>query len=230
VTAGAAEALLVLLFAHTPDVVGAVCEHAIASRRIDAAFRLTVVRLSFRAPAPPIGGTPRFLLSVFKKGGMHTVGQTLIARPPLGIALLARGAAKAAFLLAMKDAENVRAYLWFAQLALAVIRESDREMAAAFARAVARLAVAAIEKWQADPINGRAIVWHCVRIVRDVAEVVQLEGAIGDDAREGIVRILEEHVEGELQVRKMQALVEFSTNDRGRRQSEWSTLEIADSD
>jgi hypothetical protein len=53
---------------------------------------------------------------------------------------------------------------------------------------------------------------------------------IADAAREGLVRILEEQVKGELQARKMQALVEFSTGDRGRRQSEWSTLEIADSD
>jgi hypothetical protein len=225
-----AAALFVLLFRHSPEVVGAVCEHAIAAKHVAASFKLMVVNLAFRAPALALGGIPRFLLSVFKKGGMHLIGQTLIRRPPLGIALLSKGAAKAAFLLALKDAENVRAYLWFIQLALAVLRTQEADIAAGFARAAARLVLAAIEKWHADPLNGRAIVWHCVRIVREVAEVVKLEEVIGGEVGEELIRMLGEQVEGEIQVRKMQELVEFSTNERGRRQSEWSTLEIADSD
>jgi hypothetical protein len=68
--------------------------------------------------------------------------------------------------------------------------------------------------------------------VRDIREVLggEVEKVFSEGGRKALIVILEEQVAAEIQNRKMQALVEFSTNDRGRRQSEWSELEIADSD
>jgi len=138
-------------------------------------------------------------------------------------------------LLALKDAENVRAYLWFTQLSLITIEANDRELCKRFAGVVVRFCVKVIERWSNDPLNGRMIVWHSIRILRDAARILgaemqKLYDESTRDAKQVLIQITEEHVEAEIQNKKLQELVEFSTNDRGKRQSEWSVLEIDDSD
>jgi hypothetical protein len=182
-----------------------------------------------------IGNIPRFLLGHFKKGGMHLIGEMLIVKPQVGIALLSKGAAKAAFLLALNDVENVRAYLWFVQLGLVTFAQTDKVIARRFSISLLKLCVQVIQKWSKDPLNGRMIVWHSIRIFKDIA------GILGEPIRacfdeipvtqkENLIGIIEEQVEAEIQNKKMQSLIEFSTNDRGKRHSEWTVLEIGDSD
>jgi hypothetical protein len=230
-----ATALFVILFGHSPDVISPLCEHAIGTKKLSTQFKLMLVGFGFKGGNKVLGGIPRYLLSVFKTGGMHLVSQLLLTRPAVGIALLSKGAAKAAFLLALKDVENARAYLWFIQLAVITIEQNDGRVARPFASSVLKLCLKVVEKWSNDPLNGRMIVWHAVRIMKDVARI--LEAAIqtlfeecSRDEKQMIVLIIQEHVSAEIQNKKMQELVEFSTNDRGKKQSEWTDLEIGDSD
>jgi hypothetical protein len=231
----AATALFVILFGHSPDVIGPLCEHAIAVKKVSTQFKLMLIGLGFKGGNKVLGGIPRYLLSVFKNGGMHFVSQMLLTRPAVGIALLSKGAAKAAFLLALRDVENARAYLWFVQLAVITIEQSDRRLAGPFASSVLRLCLKVVEKWSNDPLNGRMIFWHAVRIMKDVTRILGaasetlFEECSGDE-KQMILAIIQQHVEAEIQNRKMQELVEFSTNDRGKRRSEWTELEIGDSD
>jgi hypothetical protein len=100
-----ATTLFVILFGHSPDVIGPLCEHAIGTKKLSTQFKLTLIGLGFKGGNKVLGRIPRYLLSVFKNGGMHLASQMLLTRPAVGIALLSKGAAKVAFFLALKDVE-----------------------------------------------------------------------------------------------------------------------------
>jgi hypothetical protein len=63
--------------------------------------------------------------------------------------------------------------------------------------------------------------------MKDVARILEvaiqtLFEECSREEKQMIVVIIQEHVAAEIQNRKMQELVEFSTNDRGKRQYEWT--------
>jgi hypothetical protein len=104
-------------------------------------------------------------------------------------------------------------------------RASEPQLAATFASPLLKLVMKIIVKWNRDLFNERMIVWPCVRVAKDVCEATrrmaaEVFGGIGETDRESLMRILDEQVTAEVQNRKVQALVEFLTNDRGHRSSE----------
>jgi hypothetical protein len=233
----AATALFMLLFDHTPHVIEATLENAIAIKGLERDFKLMVVGLGLKTnpQVSSLGGVPRYLLSVFNKGGMHLIGNLLLSKPQIAIALLSKGAAKAAILLAFKEIDNVRAYIWFIQLSLLTMEHHNKKLGLKFAPVVYRFCVKVIDKWGKDPMNGKMIVWHCIRVIKDGLRLIggSLESLFGESdraERESVIQMITDGIESEIQNRKMQSLVAFSANERGKRQSEWSVLEIDESD
>jgi hypothetical protein len=115
------------------------------------------------------------------------------------------------------------------------LAQNEKVMARQFSVSLLKLCVQVIQKWSKDPLNGRMIVWHSIRIFKDVARILgEPIRAYFDEIpvaeKENLTGIIEEQVEAEIQNKKLQALIEFSTNDRGKRHSEWTVLEIGDSD
>jgi hypothetical protein len=64
----------------------------------------------------PLNAISRFVIAAFKRGPMHMVARVLVAREDVGMALLADGAAKAAFLLTAIEKGNARAYVRYIEL------------------------------------------------------------------------------------------------------------------
>jgi hypothetical protein len=229
-------ALFILLFDHSPKIMGPVCEFAIATKQLNTPFRLMLVSLFLRnAQNPILGSIPRYLLSVFRKGGMHLIGALLLSKPAIGIALLSQGAAKTAFLLALRDNDNVRAYIWFIQLALLTMEQVDPNLAAKFAVPAFRFCVKLIETWAHDALNGRMVVWHCIRVIKDALRSIRRSPSAAFDenergVKELLVRILSQNIEIETQNQKLQTLVEFSRNNRARRQEDWGEMELEELD
>lgn len=258
-----ANALFILLFEHTHSIITQVCDYVIDNQNLSADFKMMVVTLALSRikENDSFGQIPRFLISTFKKGGMHLIGHFLKTRPILAFALLSKGAAKAAFLLPFKDMENSRAFLWFLQLSLKTmektidaLKSNDKtvtdfgvkvqdiqNLAKLFACSIFRLALKIIEKYGKDQINGRMIVWHCIRMIQDaqrvagdemIKNVFETEFQNNVDRKENCFSILKINIENEIQNKKMQELVEFSSKERGKsnNEDEWETLEIGDSD
>ena len=233
-----ANALFVALFNHTPSVVVPVCDFCIAMKGLATEFKLMIIELGLLAIGQELhdlGSIPRYLLATFKKGGMHLIGKLMNVRPKVGMYLFIKGASKAAFLLALKDKENIRAYIWFLQLGLINMEAYDKTLATTFAPCMFRFCVKIIEACESDPLNGRMIVWHCIRVIHDAVRISskpldKVYAESSPETRKSLCEILAKHIQSEIQNQKLQALVEFSTNERSHRQSEWTTLEIGDSD
>lgn len=233
-----ANALFTVLFNHTPSIVVPVCDYCIAMKSLSTEFKLMIIDLGLLVighELHDLSTIPRYLLATFKKGGMHLIGKFLNVRPKVGMYLFIKGASKAAFLLALKDRENIRAYIWFLQLGLLRMNDYDKSLATQFAPCMFRFCVKVIELCENDPLNGRMIVWHCIRVIHDAVRIStkpldSIYSEINADTRAWLVSVLTKHIESEIQTQKLQALVEFSTSERSHRQSEWTTLEIGDSD
>lgn len=230
-------ALFTLLFNHSPICISQTLEYVIGNKGMSTKFKLALINLGFLTcdGGNAIGSIPRYLISSFKKGGMHTIGQFLLAKPDLGILFLSKGGAKAALLLGLKDMDNTRAYLWFIQLSLSVFKEKKIKIAKAYAPCVFRFLVKIIEKWGVDLFNGRMIIWHCIRILHDIEAILGKEfSACFDELdkceRQKVISLMNEHVEAAIQNKKIQDLMEISNTERSHKTNEWVTLEIEDSD
>ncbi|OHT01489.1 hypothetical protein TRFO_31677 [Tritrichomonas foetus] len=240
ITFDSTNALFILLFKHSPNVIAQVCDFVIATKGLSAQFKLMVIDLSLTMikEGDSFGSIPRYLLSSFRKGGMHLLGHYLITKPNVGIALLSKGAAKAAFLLALKDIENSRAFLWFLQLSMITLEKHspNPNTPKLFACSIFRLCIKMIDICGKDPLNGRMTVWHCIRMIQDAQRIAgskilsYVYNEIDQDQKSKLAELLNQSIYNELQNKKMQELMEFSTNDRGKRNDEWQTLEIDDSD
>ena len=240
------EALIVALFNHSPDLITTISTRILDMKGLPINFKLQTAASALKflviSDDPnnqtKLGSIPMYLISTFKKGGMHLIGSILINRPKLGVQLLSKGSAKAAFLLAQKDLENSRAFLWFIQLSLKVLekeQQSNNVVAQKFALSVFRLSVKIIETCGNDPLNGRMTVWHCIRMIKDAVRIAGskqikkiFETELNQAQKLNLSKIIQKNINNEVQNRKMQELVEFSTNDRGRKYGEWQTLEIED--
>jgi hypothetical protein len=228
-------ALFFLLFTSWPHAIGPALAFVVDFRGLASSFKLKIISMGVRWMGSSLDGIPRYVISTFNKGGMHLVGQLLVTQPDVGLYLFIKGAAKAAFLMAMKDLENVRAYVWFIQLGFVTLVERDVKLAKKFGPCVFRFGLHIIEKWGKDRSNGIGIVWHCIRVMKNVLELngkkllEKVYGEMTGEEREGIVKIVLHHMEVEIQTKKMQTLVEFSAHERGNRHGslmEWTSLEM----
>lgn len=261
-------ALLILLFEHNHKVITPTANYVIDLNEIPVSFKLIVCDLVLTRiqNGDGLGQIPRFLISSFKKGGMHLIGHFLRTKPLLAITLLSKGAGKAAFLLSLKDMENARAFLWFIQLSLKTMEKivqtmkgipvedfkldsnegidlnQIEQMSSMFAQSVFILMHKVICHYGNDQINGRMMVWHCIRIIKDCQRIAGTEklskvfhSIVSDESvqmKKKLFSILSQSVENEIQSKKMQQLVEFSINQREKKVDDdgWETLEIGDSD
>jgi hypothetical protein len=181
----------------------------------------------------PLASVSRFCIENFKRGGMVLVGSLLLENPELGVALLSRGVAKAAFLLCANDVMNVRAYLRFVQVSLGAV--TTFWIRTLFALSVMRLAMEVIKNFGDDVQRGHQIISLCVQILIKVKEIV------GDDAvreefarfagRGRVVEMMKLQIGKAVLREQNENLVAFSANPRAKRhEDEWEDLDAGSSD
>jgi hypothetical protein len=228
-------ALFSIIFDHSPSAASLTIELILqlADRFSEFALKFLEICLPNLRSDVPLASLSRFCIENFKRGGMVLVGSLLLENPELGVALLSRGVAKAAFLLCANDVMNVRAYLRFVQLSLeAAVAFSIRTP---FAASVMRLTMEVIRNFGNDVQRGHQIISLCVQILVKVKEVV------GDDAfrteftryvgRGRVVEMMNLQIGKAVLREKNENLVAFSANARAkRREDEWEDLDAGSSD
>ena len=230
INAETASTLITLLLDHTKSIAGSITEKVLGLGEEHRDFKLTILgrTLAVKESSLPLDGISRFCITSFKRGGMQLVARTLIHNPECGIALLMKGSAKAAFLLASKDAKNARAYLLFLQLGLQVTNENSD--AKAFANSLFRLCASLSTKLKQGSALDRKLFLILIRIIRDCAAITSLEESYNmcsDAEKTSIITMMNVCINAERQRRKTEQLVAFSTNQRSSR-NEWQTLDIED--
>jgi hypothetical protein len=226
-------ALFVLLFDHSPFVIGFTLDKLLET---DFEQKLEIVELGLiRFCANdylPLRRLARYLIEVLKLGGLHFVAQVLIKNRGVGIALLSEQLAKAVFLLAVSDGTNAKTFLQFVQLILFALK--SEQILVMFAQAAFRLAMAVIKKHGRDPQRGPPTVATAVQLINEVRALVGMEfqglwEAVDD--RGEVCEVLRMQI-NKAELRKKNAnLASFSTGKRARKGTgDWQTLEIGDSD
>ncbi|OHS96824.1 hypothetical protein TRFO_09710 [Tritrichomonas foetus] len=229
----AINALIVVLFTHSPAVIGGSIIKTIENKIVPSEFKIEVITrgLLLSKGGIPLDFISRFCIGTFKKGAMHMIGRIIVEREDVGIALLSEGAAKAAFLLSSVEKGNCRAYLRFIQLSLNVL-EKNTSISTKFARSAVILALTVASKFGGDVTRlGHQILCQCVWILIDARKILKekYEDAFNEcdeNERSKAINNITHHIRAEEQRKKVDQLVEFSTNDRGKKQMEWQTLEI----
>jgi hypothetical protein len=226
--------LLMVLFGHTPEVIGQALETTLAQTGLPMEFQIDVVQRGLlqsngNLPVPSIS---RFVISAFKKGAMHMVGRIVVEREDVGITLLAGGAAQAAFLLASVEKGNARAYLRFIQLCVGVLKKHG-PIGIRIAESALKLAITDIARYGGERlIYGRQIVTQCVYLLKDVIEVLgerraeALFATMDHEARESAVEFIAASIRAAEQRKKTENLVSFSRSERANKQDEWQTLDV----
>jgi hypothetical protein len=228
-------ALFSVLFAHSPSIIGMATEKLI---RLDFSYRelvLRVLRICLRGAHSdlPLAALARFCIENFKRGGMLLVGFLLLSHPELGLALLGRGVAKAAFLLCVNDLTNARAYLRFVQIGQAAAGRFPVRVG--FGLSILRLALEVIGTFGSDPQIGHQVISHCVHIILKVKEEVgderfrrEFEKLPGKDEVAAMLRLQI----GKSAIRQRNAnLMAFSASARSRRAEDaWEELVISEED
>ncbi|KAK8894253.1 hypothetical protein M9Y10_022688 [Tritrichomonas musculus] len=238
-------ALIVLLFTHSPSVINS-CISNIIENESNYSTELAIeilkrgLLLSEKGSKIPLELITRFCIKNFKKGAMHMIGLIIVEREEIGLALLAEGAAKAAFLLSTVEKGNCRAYLRFIQLALNTIEKnySNQEIGLKFAQSASLLALSVASKFGKDMSrHGHQILLQCISILKDSKEMLNAQNkfesafmSVDEDERKNAITNIVFHIRSEEQRKKADQLVAFSTNDRGKKQMEWQTLEIEGED
>jgi hypothetical protein len=230
-----AVALFSVIFAHSPSTIGMATEKILLLDFCHHDFVFSVLRICLPNARSdvPLPALARFCVENFKRGGMLLVGFLLLSHPELGLALLSRGVAKAAFLLCQNDLPNVRAYLRFVQLSLTAAERFP--VKTNFAVSVMRLALAVVRAFGSDPQIGHQVISLCVHIVWKVKETIgedsfrqEFEGLEGKD---GVVQMLKLQI-GKSAIRQRNAnLIAFSATARSKRSEDvWEDLAVSDSD
>lgn len=237
-------ALVVLLFSHSPSVINSCICSIMSNDKFSVEFRIEIVKrgllLSPKSAPLPLEIINRFCIKNFKKGAMHMIGLMLVKRSDIGLALLADGAAKASFLLSCVEKGNCRAYLRFIQLSLHVILDQNslnHGIQLKFAKAAAILALNVASKFGSDMTrHGHQILLQCICILNDAQKTMNRQlfeasfSSVASEIRTKAIQNIVFHIRNEEQRKKADQLVEFSTNERGKRQMEWQTLEIEGED
>jgi hypothetical protein len=228
-------ALFSIIFDHSPSAASLTIELILKLACPYSEFALKFLRIclpNLRSNVP-LASLSRFCIENFKRGGMVLVGSLLLENPKLGVALLSRGVAKAAFLLCANDVMNVRAYLRFVQVSLeAAAGFSIRTL---FAASVMRLALEVIQNFGNDVQRGHQIISLCVQILVKVREIVG-DGAFREEftrsvGRGRVIEMMKLQIGKAVLREKNENLVAFSANARAkRREDEWEDLDTGSSD
>jgi hypothetical protein len=231
-------ALLTVLFNHTPGVIGTAVNATLSHRALPIDFQIEVLTHGLLQCDGnlPMDSISRFVISGFKKGAMHMVGRVLVEREDIGVALLAGGAAQAAFLLSSVEKGNARAYLRFIQLCVVTLKKHG-PIGMRFADSAFRLAITTISRYGGERLtSGRQIVGQCVYLVKEAADVLgerRLEAIFATvplDERSSTVSFLSSSIHAAEQRKKTENLVSFSRTERSNKQGEWQSLDQANSD
>lgn len=223
-----------ILFNHSPEIIGRALEIVLDQRGLPIDFQIDVVTrgLILSQGSLPLDSISRFVIAAFKRGAMHMVGRVVVEREEIGVALLADGAAKAAFLLSAVEKGNARAYLRFVQLCISVLRKSPR-IASGFAECAIRLAFENIAKYGGEKfVYAKQIVSQCVYIIKDAFDVLggtrsqEFFETLGTAEKEFVVTYIMANIRAAEQRKKTENLVAFSTHERGHKQGEWQSLDI----
>ena len=240
-------ALIVILFTHSPSVINSCISNIIENEsKYPSELTIEILKrgllLSKKGSKIPLELIMRFCIKNFKKGAMHMIGLIVVEREEIGLALLAEGAAKAASLLSLVEKGNCRAYLRFIQLALNVIEKNfnndNHDIELKFAKSAVLLALSVASKFGKDMSrHGHQILLQCIGILKDSKRMLnennKFEDAfllVDEEIRKNAITNIIFHIRSEEQRKKADQLVEFSTNDRGKKQMEWQTLEIEGAD
>ena len=226
-------ALIAMLFWHSPSIIGSSLLMTIDSKLLPVEFKIEVIfrGLILEKDNIPLDAISRFCISTFKKGSMHMVGRILVEREEIGVALLAEGASKASFLLCGVEKGNCRAYLRFIQLSLNILGKY-KAIADKFAKSSVVLALSIAAKFGGDTSRyGHQILSQCIWILKDSRSILQNKfedafNSVDIDERTTAIKNISSHIYAEEQRKKVDQLVEFSTNQRGKSHGEWQTLEI----
>lgn len=229
--------LFVILFDHSPNVIGYTLERILdASSRHSA--KLDIVHLGLLkfdcGGSIPVRSVARFLLQNILQGGLQVVANVLLKNPEVGIVLLREHVLKAVFLLAVNDVINCRTLLRFLELTLDVVRKES--FVKLYAKCVMKEVFEVMQKFGRDPQNGPAIVNECVHLIVCLRNVLESEmevffDTLLEDLRRDVCNVLTLQI-GKANLRKNNAnLRSFSTESRGRKShGGWQELTIGDSD
>ena len=230
-----AGALISILFEYDPDIIGLAIQLTLEQKSLPLEFQIESIAngLCLVKDNIPLDAISRFVIGAFKRGAMHMVGRVVVDREDIGVALLADGAAKAAFLLSLVEKGNARAYLRFIQLCLSVLKKYP--MGRAFSECALRLAVEAIAKYGGEVrAHGKYIVSHSVCIAKEAVEVIGPErsaaifDALNEDERRHAVAYISSQIRAVEQRKKTENLVPLSKNIREQAHDEWQTLTVGD--
>lgn len=234
-----AVALFSLLSNHYPEYVGISIQRLINLDYDQYDFILAVLKnaLIVSKGALPLERLSRYFIEMFKRGGMQTLGLILINNPDVGIALLSKGNAKAAFVLCSNDLNNAIAFLHFITLSLTVAQKNEM-VKTGFSKSCLSLAFKVITTFGNDVQRGPIIVQLCVKMIRICLNVLEDEfkseySTLND--KELVIKMLNTHIIKANIRQKSSNLMSFSTTQRKKTYDDedddgWQTLEIGDSD
>jgi hypothetical protein len=223
-----------VMFEHSPSVIGHSLELVLDKRNLPIEFQIDITSrgLLLSKGNLPLNAISRFVIGSFKKGAMHMVGRIVVEREEIGVALLAEGAAKAAFLLSSVEKGNARAYLRFIQLSIAVLSKNQR-LAGGFAKCAIRLAFEIIAKYGGEKfVYAKQILTQCVYTIKDAFQVLgeqesqQFFDTLATKKKKFVVQYVVTSIRAAEQRKKTENLVAFSTHERGHKQGEWQTLDV----
>ena len=232
ITEPEASSLITLLINHTPSIATLANALAIELGESHNNFKINVIKraiLSQKCTSVPIDNLSRFLLSIFKHGGMQVVATLLISIPNIGIALLAKGCLKMAFLLTEIDFKNLKAYLLFIHLSLTSLRQTKYFKPVFIS--VFNLIAHHSCKLRHDNALDRQLVPCIVGIMREYCsskDFKALYDKLDKKKRSSLVKFIHSEVVAETQRKKASNLVVISLNQRVTQQDEWQDVEIED--
>ena len=140
-----------------------------------------------------------------------------------------KGSAKAAFLLASKDAKNARAYLLFLQLGLQITNSLNKGKE--FAISLFKLIASFSTKLKSDSVLDRKMFIIMLRIIRECAKTTSIEEAYNlcsEESKKSLIKLMTVCMNAERQRKKAEQLIAFSTKQRSSSRMEWQTLDIED--
>jgi len=174
----------------------------------------------------PIEEISRYCIETFRRGGMNIVACILSLRPEIGISLLSKGCAKAAFLVSQKDLENNRTYTLFLNHCLNTIKGNDL-LTKSFADAVSRLCHHLVITKGKDQKFGYQLTTNCVSLLRISNSYGNgVYDELSSQEKADFISIVESIIEKTKIKKKSSKLATFSVNQWARKADEWQMLEI----
>ena len=174
----------------------------------------------------PIEEISRYCIETFRRGGMNIVACILSLRPEIGISLLSKGCAKAAFLVSQKDLENNRTYTLFLNHCLNSIKGNDL-LTKSFADAVSRLCHHLVITKGKDQKFGYQLTTNCVSLLRISNSYGNgVFDELSSQEKADFISIVESIIEKTKIKKKSSKLATFSVNQWARKADEWQMLEI----